>query len=118
MFYNDKHAPLHVARRAGRLHLDRTAAAARRSVAPSGFGSGKFAAAVAARMAAPGEARVVPASETQAFVAPLSVRHLLLLDPDVLQRLELLGLHTIGDLAALPFSAVQSEFGPLGAEAW
>jgi nucleotidyltransferase/DNA polymerase involved in DNA repair len=83
-----------------------------------GFGSGKFAAAVAARMAAPGEARVVPASETQAFVAPLSVRHLLLLDPDVLQRLELLGLHTIGDLAALPFSAVQSEFGPLGAQAW
>ena len=53
-----------------------------------------------------------------AFLAPLSVRHLLLLEPEVLQRLELLGLRTIGDLAALPFSAVQAEFGPPGAQAW
>jgi DNA polymerase-4/protein ImuB len=85
-----------------------------------GFGSGKFASAVAARMAEPhaGGSRVVPASESQAFLAPLSVRHLLLLDPYVLQRLELLGLDTIGDLAALPFSAVQAEFGPPGAQAW
>jgi nucleotidyltransferase/DNA polymerase involved in DNA repair len=60
----------------------------------------------------------VPASETQVFLAPLSVRHLLMLDTDVLQRLELLGLRTIGDLAALPFSAVQAEFGPPGAHAW
>lgn len=83
-----------------------------------GFGVGKFAAAVAARLAGPGEARVVPASETRAFLAPLSVRHLLLLGPDVLQRLELLGLRTMGDLAALPYSAVQAEFGPSGARAW
>jgi DNA polymerase-4/protein ImuB len=85
-----------------------------------GFGAGKFSAAVAARTAPPGalESCVVPASETQAFLAPLSVRHLLVLEPDVLQRLELLGLRTIGDLAALPFSAVQAEFGPAGAQAW
>jgi nucleotidyltransferase/DNA polymerase involved in DNA repair len=83
-----------------------------------GFGVGKFAAAVAARMAAPGQARTVAAAETQAFLAPLSVRHLLLLEPDVLQRMELLGLRTIGDLAALPFNAVQAEFGPSGAQAW
>ncbi|HLZ27350.1 MAG TPA: DNA polymerase Y family protein [Chloroflexota bacterium] len=83
-----------------------------------GFGTGKFTAAVAARLASPGEARTVPASETAAFLAPLSVNHLLRLDPDVLQRLELLGLHTIGDLAALPFSAMQAEFGPPGAAAW
>jgi len=83
-----------------------------------GFGSGKFAAAVAARMAEPGTAQVVPASETEAFLAPLSVRNLLHLEPDVLQRLELLGLHTIGELAALPFNAVQAEFGPAGAHAW
>ena len=83
-----------------------------------GFGSGKFAAAVAARMAAAGEARVVPTSETEAFLAPLSVRHLLFLEPDVLQRLELLGLHTIGDLAELSFNAVQAEFGAPGAHAW
>jgi DNA polymerase-4/protein ImuB len=46
------------------------------------------------------------------------VRYLSFLDPDVLQRLELLGLRSIGDLAALPFSAVQAEFGPAGARAW
>src|ERR1700682_5130855 len=80
-----------------------------------GLGSGKFAAAVAARIASPGEARTVPASETEAFLAPLSVNHLLMLDPDVLQRLELLGLRTIGDLAELPFGAVQAEFAPPGA---
>jgi protein ImuB len=83
-----------------------------------GFGVGKFAAAVAARTAAPGQARRVTAAATQAFLAPLSIRHLLLLEPDVLQRLELLGLHTIGDLAALPFNAVQAQFGPPGAQAW
>jgi DNA polymerase-4/protein ImuB len=85
-----------------------------------GFANGKFAAAVAARLAEPGalKSRVVPASETQVFLAPLSVRHLLLLEPDVLQRLELLGLRTIGDLAALPFNAVQAQFGPPGAHAW
>ena len=66
----------------------------------------------------PGEAQVVSGTETEAFLAPLSVRNLLLLEPDVLQRLELLGLHTIGELAALPFNAVQAEFGTSGAHAW
>jgi DNA polymerase-4/protein ImuB len=83
-----------------------------------GFGGGKFSAAVAARTASTGEGNVVPAAQTQAFLAPLSVRHLLGLPPEVLPRLELLGLRTIGDLAALPFSAVQAEFGPPGAQAW
>jgi DNA polymerase-4/protein ImuB len=41
-----------------------------------------------------------------------------MLAPDVVDRLELLGLNTIGDLAALPFSAVQAQFGPPGARAW
>jgi len=86
-----------------------------------GFANGKFAAAVAARNAAPGAtapACVVPAQQTRAFLAPLSVRHLLMLDGDVQHRLEVLGVRTIGDLAALPFSAVQAEFGPPGAHAW
>ena len=84
-----------------------------------GFGSGKFAALIAARLARPGEARVVPASATAAFLASLSVQQLdRVLDPEVLQRLELLGLRTIGDLAALPLGAVQAEFGPAGARAW
>jgi nucleotidyltransferase/DNA polymerase involved in DNA repair len=85
-----------------------------------GFANGKFAAAVAARLAEPGlsKSRVVPASETRAFLAPLSVRHLLMLEPEALQRMELLGVRTIGDLAALPFNAVQAQFGPPGAKAW
>jgi DNA polymerase-4/protein ImuB len=85
-----------------------------------GFANGKFAAAVAARNAEAGfsNACVVPASETQAFLAPLSVRHLLMLEADVQHRLELLGLHSIGDLAALPFNAVQAQLGPAGARAW
>ncbi|HEX8968485.1 MAG TPA: DNA polymerase Y family protein, partial [Chloroflexota bacterium] len=85
-----------------------------------GFANGKFAAAVAARIAEPGaqQARMVPTAETREFLAPLSVRHLLLLAPDALQRLELLGVRTIGDLAGLPFHAVQAQFGPDGARAW
>jgi DNA polymerase-4/protein ImuB len=34
------------------------------------------------------------------------------------KRLELLGLRTIANLATLPFSAVQAEFGLVGARAW
>ena len=86
-----------------------------------GFANGKFAAAIAARMAEPGftaKSCVIPASETQDFLAPLSVRHLLMVEPEAQQRMELLGLRTIGSLAALPFNAVQSEFGPDGARAW
>jgi DNA polymerase-4/protein ImuB len=86
-----------------------------------GLANGKFAAAVAARMAEPGVAApacVIPASETQDFLAPLSVRHLLMLEAEVQHRLELLGVRTIGDLAALPFGAVQAQLGPAGAHAW
>jgi len=85
-----------------------------------GFGMGKFTAAAAARTVGPGESRVVPAAETAAFLAPLSISNLTLiqLEPDVLQRLELLGLHTLADLAVLPVGAVQAEFGPPGARAW
>lgn len=83
-----------------------------------GFGNGKFAAAVAARTTSPAEAQVVPADATRGFLASLSVSHLTMLDPDVLQRLKLLGLHTIADVAALPLGAVQAEFGPAGARAW
>jgi DNA polymerase-4/protein ImuB len=85
-----------------------------------GFGNGKFVAAVAARTAGPGEARAISAAETRTFLEPLSIRHLsfIQIDPEILLRLELLGLRTLGDLAALPFGAVQAEFGPQGARAW
>jgi DNA polymerase-4/protein ImuB len=70
-------------------------------------------------MSRPGELRIVEASHTQSFLALKSVRLLQsLLEPDVIDRLELLGIKTIGELAQLPFSAVQAQFGPPGARAW
>ena len=85
-----------------------------------GFGAGKFTAAVAARMASPGQPKVVPAEQTKTFLKPLPVRNLEVarIDPDVLHRMELLGLHTLADVAELPLQALQAEFGPAGARAW
>jgi protein ImuB len=85
-----------------------------------GFAAGKFAAAVAARMATPGNAHVVDPTETQRFLKPLSVRNLEVarLDPEMLHRMELLGLKTLADVAELAFQALQAEFGPAGARAW
>ncbi len=95
-----------------------------------GIASGKFAAAVAARVVltddgvahASGCPRllstlVVPARATRRFLAPLPMAYLPF-EPDVLQRLTLLGLYTIGDLAGLPLSAVQAQLGRVGAQAW
>ncbi|MBI2755174.1 MAG: DNA polymerase Y family protein [Chloroflexi bacterium] len=83
-----------------------------------GLAAGKFAAEVAARTAGPGERSiVVPERETARFLAPLSIAHLPF-GPDDLQRLTYLGLRTVGDLARLPFGAVQAQFGPTGARAW
>lgn len=62
------------------------------------------------------ETVVVPPGGTAAFLAPLSAT-LLPLDPPALERLELLGLRTIGAFAALPFGAVQAQLGPAGARA-
>lgn len=82
-----------------------------------GVAAGKFTATVAACMAPATGVCVVHASETCSFLAPLPVS-LLPLSPDRVQRLDLLGLRTISDLAALPFPAVQAQFGPAGARAW
>jgi nucleotidyltransferase/DNA polymerase involved in DNA repair len=82
-----------------------------------GVAGGKFAASVAARVATPSRAHVVPAGETARFLAPLPIRYLPFA-PDALQRLDLLGLRRIGDLAALPFATVQAQFGRPGARAW
>lgn len=104
-----------------------------------GLASGKFAAWIAARVARPAGLRIVPAQETAAFLAPLPIEYLFeparlpppgpslrrgegerassLLSPRS-NLFGLLGLRTIADLAALPFSAVQAQFGPAGARAW
>lgn len=102
--------------------LDGLEEAIRRAVSPLlqprlGFAGGKFTAAVAAREAPPFGRRVVSAPHARAFLAPLSIGHLPL-PPQLGQRLDLLGLCTIADLTALPFPAVQAQFGPPGARAW
>jgi len=82
-----------------------------------GFGPGKFIAWVAASRAKPGEAIVVPLGEEQRFLAaqPVSV---LPLDPDTHRRLRLLGIRSLGALAALPEAAVTAQFGALGKRLW
>lgn len=82
-----------------------------------GVARGKFTASIAACQAPLSGVHVVPPAETTAFLAPLPISHLPL-PPEALRRLELLGLRKIADLAALPFAAVQAEFGPAGARSW
>ena len=77
----------------------------------------KFAAWVAAHLAPPGSVQVVDAATVEAFLAPAPVS-LLPLAPDKQRRLERLGLRTLGDLAALPPTAVQARFGAEGRHSW
>src|SRR6266705_220890 len=82
-----------------------------------GWGMGKFVSWVAATRAKPGGAVIVRPGEEGKFLAaqPLAV---LPLDPDTHRRLRLLGLRTIGDLAALPEEAVVSQLGRAGRRLW
>jgi nucleotidyltransferase/DNA polymerase involved in DNA repair len=81
-----------------------------------GLADGKFAAAVAARTADPTGLRVVPPGQSASFLRALPIGYLPL-DPAAFERLDRLGLRAIGDLAALPFAAVQAQFGRAGARA-
>jgi protein ImuB len=69
-----------------------------------GIADGVFAARLAAR-----RARIVPAGESAAFLAPFSVSTLG--DPDLASLLLRLGLRTLGAIAALPADAVLARFG-------
>lgn len=82
-----------------------------------GVANGKFPAFAAARTAPPAGICIVPAQATVSFLGPLPVSYLPI-RPALLRQLELLGLRRLADLAALPFAAVQAEFGPLGARLW
>ncbi|MGH2973459.1 MAG: DNA polymerase Y family protein, partial [Solirubrobacterales bacterium] len=82
-----------------------------------GIGNSRFGAAVAAGLARDGAPVVVPpggAVEEAAFLAPLPIG--LLPAPDLQPRLALFGLRRMGELAALPRSAVVARFGTLGGE--
>lgn len=85
-----------------------------------GVADGGFAATLAARVAEPGAAYVVPPGESSGFLAPWPVA--VLDDPehpddalgDLIVRL---GLRTLGAFAALPEGAVLGRFGSAGAHA-
>jgi nucleotidyltransferase/DNA polymerase involved in DNA repair len=82
-----------------------------------GWGPGKFVAWVAATRAIPGESVIVSSGEAGKFLAsqPISV---LPLDSDTHRRLRLLGIRTLGVLAALPEAAITAQFGAMGQRMW
>jgi len=76
-----------------------------------GLAPGPFSAALAAARARPG--RVLRGEDAAAFLAPLSIRELDL-EPEQFERLELLGLHTLGQLAAIGPRRLESQLGKAG----
>jgi nucleotidyltransferase/DNA polymerase involved in DNA repair len=84
------------------------------SLAPAlGVADGKFPAYVAAASTQPNRVLIVAPGQEVAFLAPFPV-DLLPLDGEVLRRLRLLGIRTLGQLAALPSSAVITQLGTHG----
>jgi nucleotidyltransferase/DNA polymerase involved in DNA repair len=83
-----------------------------------GVGNSKFVAEQAVRASRPGTGCAVPPGEERAFLSPLPITALPTDSPDGLQvpgmgrRLHLLGVRTLGALAALPRLAVVRQFGP------
>jgi len=86
-------------------------------VASAGMAEGKFVAWTAAVSSEPGQVCTVPATKEAEFLHPLDVS-LLPCSPDTLRRLELYGLHTMGDLAALPLGPLQAQFATEGKRLW
>lgn len=101
-------------------HLDprnpeQVAAAVRAVIPPPfvpriGIASGKFTAWVAANVAPPERPLVVEEAERAALLRPAPSR-LLPGSAEMTRRLRLLGLRTLGDVAALPRSAMLAQFG-------
>lgn len=84
----------------------------RMGVAPT-----RFTALLAARQAAPGSARVITERGLSAFLAPQPVQALPVSE-EMHRRLRVLKLQTLGELRALPRSALAAQFGPEGILAW
>ncbi|HSG15129.1 MAG TPA: hypothetical protein VLE70_02250 [Anaerolineae bacterium] len=76
-----------------------------------GLAKSKFVAQVAATLARPNHARSITADEEGSFLASQPV-HFLPLDKETARRLSLLGLHTLGQLAALPQASIRKLLGP------
>jgi len=84
------------------------------SLAPAiGLANAKFPAQVAASSVEPNRALVVPSGDERRFLAPFPV-DVLPLEAEMARRLQLLGIHTLGQLAALPASTMLAQFGSKG----
>ena len=81
-----------------------------------GVATNKLVAKVASDAAKPDGVCVVPAGEEAAFLAPRPVRHLPMVGAKLEERLEQLGLRTIGEVAAYPAGALRERFGRMGEE--
>jgi DNA polymerase-4/protein ImuB len=86
-------------------------------VASVGIAEGKFVAWAAAVTSEPGQVCTVSAGKESEFLRPLDVS-LLPSSSDTLRRLDLYGLRTMGDLAALSIGPVQAQFGINGKRLW
>lgn len=82
-----------------------------------GIAGGKFPAKVAACTSQPGAASVIPADQERTFLSPLPVSYLSASEA-MRWRLHLLGLKTMGDIARLPLTTFQQQFGPEGKRCW
>jgi nucleotidyltransferase/DNA polymerase involved in DNA repair len=82
-----------------------------------GIAPGKFPALVAARRAAIGGFLDVLPRRVEVFLAAQPVE-MLPVSEEMRRRLRLLGIETLGALAALPRSALVAQFGPSGGLAW
>src|SRR5690606_32454176 len=78
-----------------------------------GLATGRFTARVAVAALRPGEHAVVTPGEEARFLAPFPTS-LLPVDGETLRQLHLLGLRTLGQLAALPSAALLERFGQQG----
>lgn len=79
--------------------------------------SGKFVARTAALLSAPGAVTVIADGDERRFLRDASVG-LLPFDPEVAVRLRSLSLHTLGEVAALPRTAVEAQFRSIGGRMW
>ena len=86
-------------------------------LASIGIADGKFAASVAAANIPSGDAGIVPSGREQEFLRDKDTA-LLPFGSDVTQRLNLLALRTLGDIAALPRTSVEAQFGRIGTRLW
>ncbi len=78
-----------------------------------GIGPTRFTSLVAATDAHAGGVLVLAGSEAATFLAPRGVDSLPV-DAETLRRLRLLGLETLGDVAALPVATLTAQFGGVG----